>query len=109
MPRKPKTLTPREAELMSHLWDHGELTVREALELYPERTPYTSILAIFQTLREKGKVGYRKDDVDKRRFVHFPLTTRDEELWNALEEIDTNYCSAEGQLREIALAYLGET
>lgn len=50
--------SPPELEVMTQLWTHGRLSIREIQESFPEpeRPPYTSVQSIVYRLEEKGVV-----------------------------------------------------
>ena len=52
---KHRSLTKSELHLMNLLWDKGEATVNELLELMPEPRPaYTTALTVMRVLTKKG-------------------------------------------------------
>lgn len=58
--RRPSSgLTEREQEIMSILWAHGPLFVREMLEYFPEPRPHVNTVStIVRILEEKGHVSH---------------------------------------------------
>ncbi len=58
--RKKQMLTEKEMVLMQMFWQHGELFVREMLDLYPDPKPHFNTLATtVRILEGKGYVGHR--------------------------------------------------
>lgn len=58
--RKKQMLTEKEMVIMQMLWQHGELFVREMLDLYPDPKPHFNTLATtVRILEGKGYVGHR--------------------------------------------------
>ena len=62
-PTEPKLLTDVELELMTALWQAGEATVRDVLELLPaeRKLAYTSVSTILRILEKKKLVRARKE------------------------------------------------
>jgi predicted transcriptional regulator len=57
MPRsKQLAITQRHFEVLSLLWDHGPMTVRELLERLPSERPlpYTTVLGLLQNMERAG-------------------------------------------------------
>lgn len=77
-------MTDREASGMEVLWDEGPSTVREALDHFPDGTPYTSVLSIYQTLEEKGLVGHERDGA---QYIYHAIVTRDDARDRALRAV----------------------
>jgi len=59
--RKTLALTERQFQALQTLWKHGPLTVREFLEHLPFGTPYTTALALLQSMEKAGLVSAEKD------------------------------------------------
>ncbi|MGH9458909.1 MAG: BlaI/MecI/CopY family transcriptional regulator [Thermoanaerobaculia bacterium] len=77
MPRSPKVrLTRLELQLMDHLWDLGEASVREVQEAIPEtsRPAYTTVQTILGRLEEKGAI--RKSRKVGNAFLFVPAISR---------------------------------
>lgn len=57
---RPKTiLTDKEEEIMTRLWEHGPLFVREIVELYPEPRPhFNTVATTVRILEQKGFVSH---------------------------------------------------
>lgn len=61
--RTPAALSELEFEVMSEVWRHQELTVRDALEALnegPKERAYTTIMTILNRLERKGLVERRR-------------------------------------------------
>lgn len=67
--------TDRQLDLMNILWDRGSATVREAKEELEEDLAYTSVLTVFQTLEENGRVGHEREG---KAYRYYPTVTREE-------------------------------
>ena len=59
--RKTLALTERQFQALRTLWRHGPLTVREFLGHLPADTPYTTALALLQSMEKAGLVAADKD------------------------------------------------
>jgi len=59
--RKTLALTERQFQTLQTLWKEGPLTVREFLGHLPADTPYTTALALFQSMEKSGLVAADKD------------------------------------------------
>lgn len=70
-----RTLTAREMDVMSVLWDLGSATVTEVNERMDDDLAYNTVLTILRILESKGLVGHTKHG----RAHHFhPLLGREE-------------------------------
>ena len=63
-----KSLTPlgeTEMEVLNHVWDLGEATVKQVRKriLEDREVAYTTIMTVMKNLAEKGLLKYRKDGV----------------------------------------------
>lgn len=63
-----KSLTPlgeTEMEVLHHVWDLGEATVKDVRKRILEKreVAYTTIMTVMKNLSEKGYLKYRKDGV----------------------------------------------
>lgn len=63
-----KSLTPlgeTEMEILHHVWDMGEATVKQVRKriLENREVAYTTIMTVMKNLTEKGYLKYRKDGV----------------------------------------------
>lgn len=63
-----KSLTPlgeTEMEVLHHVWELGEATVKDVQELVLERrkVAYTTIMTVMKNLADKGYLKYYKDGV----------------------------------------------
>ena len=70
---------PSESELkvLSVLWEHGNLTVREVLERMPDdrKRAYTTILSTMQVMEKKGFLDHSQQGTAN---VYRPLVQRDD-------------------------------
>jgi predicted transcriptional regulator len=60
--RKTLALTERQFHALRTLWKFGPLTVRQFLEHLPAGTPYTTALALLQSMEKVGLVAADKDE-----------------------------------------------
>ena len=78
MPRRePRpSLTRAEHQIMEHLWDLEEASVRELLDAIPEesRPAYTTVQTLIGRLEEKGAV--RRSRKISNAFMYAPVITR---------------------------------
>lgn len=52
-------LTEAEEELMNMIWEHGQVFMKDILEMYPEPKPATTTIAtLLKRMQNKGFVGY---------------------------------------------------
>lgn len=52
-------ITPKEEEIISLLWQHGEKSVRELLDFFPEPKPHFNTVSTYlRKLEEKGFVNH---------------------------------------------------
>ena len=63
-----KSLTPlgeTEIEVLNHVWDMGEATVKQVLKriLEEREVAYTTIMTVMKNLADKGLLTYRKEGV----------------------------------------------
>ena len=80
----PPTLTARETEIMTILWDRGPSTVLEVRDFLDDARPYTTVLSMLRTLEVKG---YLRHDVIGRAHRYTPLVARDMARRSALREL----------------------
>jgi predicted transcriptional regulator len=52
------TLTGREGEIMTVLWDAGSATVAEVRDRLPDDLAYTTVLSLIRTMESKGYVRH---------------------------------------------------
>ncbi len=70
---------------MNLLWDKGEATVNELLELMPEPRPaYTTALTVMRVLTSKGIVEAKPGN--GKAHVYTPIMTREEYTTGFMEE-----------------------
>ncbi|MBR4846390.1 MAG: BlaI/MecI/CopY family transcriptional regulator [Bacteroidaceae bacterium] len=81
---KHRSLTKSELHLMNLLWDKGEATVNELLEMMPEPRPaYTTTLTVMRVLVKKGIV---KPIQQGKAHVFSPIMSREEYTKGFMEE-----------------------
>jgi predicted transcriptional regulator len=79
--------TDRELAVMNVLWDEGSATVHEALDILEEDYLYTSLLSVFQTLEDKGRVSHEREG---RAYRYFPEIEREEAERSVLSYVMSN-------------------
>src|SRR5687768_4860557 len=81
--RKMLAITERQFEVLSLLWDHGPMTVRELLDRLPraDRPPYTTVLGLLQNMGRAGLVAHDEEGPAHR---YRPLVSRREATGNLL-------------------------
>ena len=81
---KHRSLTKSELHLMNLLWDKGEGTVNDLIEMMPEPRPaYTTVLTVLRVLTKKGVV---KATQQGKAYLYKPLMTREEYTKGFMEE-----------------------
>ncbi|MBO5380640.1 MAG: BlaI/MecI/CopY family transcriptional regulator [Bacteroides sp.] len=81
---KHRSLTKSELHLMNLLWDKGEGTVNDLIEMMPEPRPaYTTVLTVMRVLTKKGVV---KATQQGKAYLYTPLMTREEYTKGFMEE-----------------------
>lgn len=83
--RKTLAITDRQFEMLSLLWEHGPLTVRELLGRLPRSSevPYTTVLGLLQNMERAGLVAH---DAEKTTHRYRPVVTREEATRNLLAD-----------------------
>jgi len=72
-----KTLTVKEEEIMNHIWNNGEMQVRELQALYDEPQPHVNTLStLMRILEEKGFLSHRA--ISARCFKYFAKISREQ-------------------------------
>jgi len=75
--RKQLAITQRHFEVLSLLWEHGPMTVRELLERLPrgQSLPYTTVLGLLQNMERAGLATH---DVENQAHRYRALLSRQE-------------------------------
>lgn len=82
-------LTDKEVELMSMLWEHGPLYVREMVALYPEPRPhFNTVATTVRILEGKGYVTH-ESVAGSHRFE--AIASRSDFRSRSLSEVISNY------------------
>ncbi|TYP94751.1 putative transcriptional regulator [Fodinibius salinus] len=84
-----KSLTPlgeTEMEVLHHVWDLGEATVKQVREriLESREVAYTTIMTVMKNLEEKGYLQYRKEGVT---YVYSPAEEPESVRSNLISEL----------------------
>ena len=88
--KKSLTLTEAELPLMNVLWNRGESTVSEVLELLPSDPPlaYSTVLTTLRILEDKGYVKHKKDG---RAFLYLAKVPREQAQHSALRQLISRF------------------
>lgn len=84
-----KSLTPlgeTEMEVLHHVWDMGEATVKQVRKriLEDREVAYTTIMTVMKNLAEKGYLKYRKDGVS---YVYSPAKEPESVRSNLIKDL----------------------
>lgn len=84
-----KSLTPlgeTEMEVLHHVWELGEATVKDVQEriLKKRKVAYTTIMTVMKNLADKEYLKYRKDGVT---YVYSPAQKPDSVRFNLIDEL----------------------
>lgn len=84
-----KSLTPlgeTEMEVLNHVWDMGEATVKQVRKriLKKREVAYTTIMTVMKNLAEKGYLKYRKDGVT---YVYSPAQKPESVRSNLIKDL----------------------
>ena len=84
-----KSLTPlgeTEMEVLHHVWDFGEATVKKVQEriLQDRKVAYTTIMTVMKNLAEKGYLKYRKEGVT---YVYSPAKEPESVRFNLVKDL----------------------
>jgi predicted transcriptional regulator len=82
-----KLLGQLEVEIMEHLWQRRQATVRDVATAIQEKRPvaYTTVMTVMGHLAEKGLL--KRTPVDKRTHLYHVALTRDEFLARASQQM----------------------
>jgi BlaI family penicillinase repressor len=72
--RKAATLTEREAQIMTVLWDRGEATADEVRSALPDSPHDSSVRTLLRVLESKG---YVRHDMRGKAYVYRPVVPRE--------------------------------
>ena len=102
---RPKSiLTEKEEEIMTRLWEHGSLFVREIVELYPEPRPhFNTVATTVRILEQKGFVGHESISGSHRFYA---IASIDECRSRSLGKVIANYFR--GSYRDAVSALVAE-
>ena len=102
---RPKSiLTEKEEEIMTRLWEHGPLFVREIVELYPEPRPhFNTVATTVRILEQKGFVGHESVSGSHRFYA---IASIDDFRRRSLGKVITNYFR--GSYRDAVSALVAE-
>lgn len=84
-----KSLTPlgeTEMEVLHHVWEFGEATVKNVQEriLKDRKVAYTTIMTVMKNLADKGYLKYRKDGVT---YVYSPAREPESVRFNLVKDL----------------------
>lgn len=69
------SLTKRELDVMSVVWELGSATVTEVRDRLPDDLAYSTVLTVFRTLESKGYVRHEQEG---KAFRYHPLIAPDD-------------------------------
>lgn len=78
------TLTGRELEIMTILWQLDSGTVSQIRDQLPDNLAYTTVLSLIRTMEEKGLVRH---EAEGRAFRYFPLIQEKTVRRSALKQL----------------------
>jgi predicted transcriptional regulator/beta-lactamase regulating signal transducer with metallopeptidase domain len=78
------TLTGRELEIMTILWNLGSGTVNQVRDQLPDDLAYTTVLSLIRTMEEKGLVRH---EAEGRAYRYFPLIQEKTVRRSALKQL----------------------
>lgn len=80
------SLGETEMEVLNHVWDMGEATVKQVRKRILEKreVAYTTIMTVMKNLTEKGYLKYRKDGVT---YVYSPAQEPDSVRSNLISDL----------------------
>ncbi len=82
-------LTQTEEEIMHHIWDMKECTVREIINRMGDPdTPHSTVSSVVRILEKKGFVDHKTYG---RTHLYFPIIERDFYLLHYLENLEEDY------------------
>lgn len=84
-----KSLTPlgeTEMEVLHHVWDMGEATVKDVKKriLKNREVAYTTVMTVMKNLADKGYLKYRKDGVT---YVYSPAQKPESVRFNLVKDL----------------------
>lgn len=73
-------------EVLHHVWDFGEATVKEVQEriLQDRKVAYTTIMTVMKNLAEKGYLKFRKEGVS---YVYSPAREPESVRFNLVKDL----------------------
>ncbi|TVR88676.1 MAG: BlaI/MecI/CopY family transcriptional regulator [Saprospirales bacterium] len=90
-------LTSVEEEIMHHIWDMKECTVREIInKMGDPDTPHSTVSSVVRILEKKGFVDHKAYG---RTHLYFPVIERDYYLLDYLENLEEDFFK--GSTREL--------
>ena len=89
-------LTPQEEKVMLKIWQLGEGSVKEVLELYKPPKPAYNTVSTFVRILERKK--YLKHKKNGRGFIYSPRVSREEYRGLLVEHLLANYYDSDVQL-----------
>ena len=82
-------LTAKEEEVLRFFWKHGDLHVKDIVEMYGEAQPhFNTISTIVRSLEEKGYVGHRQEG---KAYVYFAVVAEEDMGKKSLSSIVGRY------------------
>lgn len=82
-------LTEKEEEVMLYFWNHGELRVKDVVDLMPEPKPHVNTISTFvRLLEQKGYLGHNSHG---NTYTYYPLRPMEEYRRNTFRNIVRNF------------------
>lgn len=92
-----RRLTQAEEEIMQHIWEMGECTVREIINRIGDPDiPHSTVSSVVRILEKKGFVDHKAYG---RTHLYFPIIDRDYYLLHYLENLEEDFF--EGSSKEL--------
>ena len=82
--KTPAHLSRRERQIMDAVYQLGQATAAEVLDMIPEPPGYSAVRAMLRLLEEKGYLRHKQDGP---RYLYLPTVTRDRARRSALKQV----------------------
>jgi BlaI family transcriptional regulator, penicillinase repressor len=105
MPESPRpTISDAEREVLTLLWDHGSLGVRDALALLTEGGQEWTRSTVVTLLRRLEAKGYIASDKSHHAFVYRPLVSREDVIHDGITELAGKFSGGDAMPLMLAFA-----
>ena len=99
-------LSRRERQIVDALYQLGEATVGEVMDLMPDPPSYSAVRATLRVLEEKGHVKHKQDGP---RYLYLTTVPREKAQSNALQHMVGTFFGGSVEQAVMALLSLPET